>query len=783
MNRPIFEGRRPPSRSLRRLVAALVVLAAACGLQPAARVEAQAPPPPPPPCASLPPGASEPCLPDKLDFPKGLRTVADLPSARKNRPYRTKVLTGGSPPYAWDLISGLPPELTLTPDGFLVGTPRRTGPYHPRVEAHDSATPAQTVGGEWRLRVWEPRPRPSISTSKSTASTATLADTQPTPEEHPIEYDGRMTIFCLSARDLLLLKEGVAPPQKPAKTPAPCPGKPRGPDTGSTIDPESVELLRPMTNVEYPTQTLFYAALSHRLGKTAADDPAVFEIARERAAYDVDFSNGPIPRWSATTPCGCVPPSRVRYSHVVYGFLPFWRDAAPGPAIDFGLYDRIGVLGARLGSRGDWITSHLEAANGEAASVFARTAHSHGTRLDLVLQRNDWFFLTQDDPVGVTSKARIAAAGAVTLIDTPLTDNAAWIRGLLLPGWHTPKHVFDGVTVMFTPPDAKDVETAQAYRSFRDQFMTFLISDLKLRDRDFTVNVMIDDRPICVTANSAECGVAYDLNTLVSYRDLAESDLQPPRATSRGAWTGAKPPKPAGTSLGSRLFPHKPQITMHFMTMTQEYTGQSKKELRQALDKVEDQPGGKTVFEGAERVRLLDSIVPMLTPAAAEFDMSANDKDRLAKDLAYLNQNFGGAAMWPVVVSDGEKAKAHREVIADEFDGDPHKDALDQFEAAVQSVLRPCSTVIRLGWEFLVLTTLVLLALYGFADASEGLRRIYLYATAGAAALTLMLGLYLLYSDPTLDGLRTGNRILVGIMTCFFGAAILYAFKDKIRAP
>lgn len=51
---------------------------------------------------------------------------------------------GGTPPYTWAEVSGMPPGITVAPDGTVSGTPTTAGEYDPIIEASDSADPAVT---------------------------------------------------------------------------------------------------------------------------------------------------------------------------------------------------------------------------------------------------------------------------------------------------------------------------------------------------------------------------------------------------------------------------------------------------------------------------------------------------------------------------------------------------------------------------------------------------------------------------------------------------------------
>jgi hypothetical protein len=74
----------------------------------------------------------------------GIATSA-LPQAAVGVAYSSKLAAyGGTPPYTWSALSGLPPGLNLQPDGTLSGTPAAAGNYSISVRVSDSAKAAAT---------------------------------------------------------------------------------------------------------------------------------------------------------------------------------------------------------------------------------------------------------------------------------------------------------------------------------------------------------------------------------------------------------------------------------------------------------------------------------------------------------------------------------------------------------------------------------------------------------------------------------------------------------------
>ena len=72
-------------------------------------------------------------------------TTSSLPAGRVGAAYSQSLqANGGTPPYAWSLVSGqLPPGLTLLPqNGIISGTPTTAGIYSFRIRATDSGTAA-----------------------------------------------------------------------------------------------------------------------------------------------------------------------------------------------------------------------------------------------------------------------------------------------------------------------------------------------------------------------------------------------------------------------------------------------------------------------------------------------------------------------------------------------------------------------------------------------------------------------------------------------------------------
>lgn len=70
--------------------------------------------------------------------------ISSLPNGPQGQPYGPYTLgtvSGGTPPYTWSVVSGLPPGLNLSSAGVLSGTPSSGGTFNLTVKVTDAGTP------------------------------------------------------------------------------------------------------------------------------------------------------------------------------------------------------------------------------------------------------------------------------------------------------------------------------------------------------------------------------------------------------------------------------------------------------------------------------------------------------------------------------------------------------------------------------------------------------------------------------------------------------------------
>ena len=755
-------------------------------------------------------------------------TVGLLASARTGEFYSRAVIRGGQPSYHLEVVTGLPPGLHMLANGRITGTPRTAGTYHPHVEAHDSAN--APVGGDWTIVVRKPEPekktpekpgvpvvmKPSVDgggPGQVTVYRLTLQDLAALDAQEKAAQDQKVAALQVkadaqaSARQQTQAQLALADPVPGAKPAAQ--GTPAGATGGASaaaVHPVAAAngpyplatTLASMTNREYPNLALFQTSLQYYLAKSRADDtPAQAAIEEQtaakaqpsieaRAAKSEMLAKSPALHWASKGGCDCVHPTPSHGDRMIYGFMPFWRSTPAtkdAPQIDFSLYDRIGLLGVQITANGHWISPQSPGRDWwNDTSAFASAAEGHGTHLDLVLQGADWSMLRGKSQEERRMLAETAARNAVERSNGLLTDNGKFVRWFLWGLWGSPTHVFDGITVMFTPPQV--AEDKQPFATFYYDFMIALIADMRATGRPYALNIVMNDQPFCkaeIGGKPCDAG-AFDLKNLMEFRHRAEADLplpNPPRANAPPANPSPADTAPAAkTPAKAHLAGKSPKIQMKLLVMIAEFAGDNKKDLRRSIDLLEN-ISGETDYEGEGRVALLHSIVPVLVMPGGEPPSAVTplpplyEPGRLPKDLAYLNENFGGAGFWPVSMAGVGSGEEIDKAIRAEF-----------FPAKASVWTNPiCSTLLRLAWQVSVLLALIGATLYFGLGGPDKMRRLYATGTVISVAVMAILGGFLLSVDPALAAVKAGNSVLFALG---FGAVVILVainLVPRIREP
>jgi hypothetical protein len=674
----------------------------------------------------------------------------------------------------------------------------------------DSAQPAHVTQGVFVLTVRPPSPPYVARPSRRAIAPSPV----PEPEEVPPAPAGQVALWSLSQGDLVAL---ATPPPEAVEAPTPSPEIPANPAPAAPgersppavdltsftptppLTPEQVGRLRLLVNLEYPTRALFRSAVRDRLGAPARPLPEeTVEMVARQAFKPQDLAHAPRPALTALANCGCVPAHPIERARSTYGFLPFWRPIGGAQAVNVSLFDRLEVLGVQLQRDRTWLKpgdrTRTDDDWARDMGRLALTADAHGSRLDLVLQGADWAFLRGQNDADLRQTAHDSARRAMALAaDIRPVGLEPIARRLLIPwlwGVRAPR-VFDGVTVMFQPPEGP--ATRAAFDRFYDLFIRELADDINRRGKPFYVNIVATYDPDSQAETLFRPG-AFDLKHLVAYSHMQTLNQKPPMS----------PDEVASYPASSHLF-------VRILALLPSPTTISKKRLRAEFDALKNAAARPYTVEGAARVTLTNDVIPIvldpagaapvLTPAARaggalpsappgisdawlaaaqQSQTGSVDGDSLVADLVYLRQNFGGAALWPTPVNTVDAGPYVQEQLARTF----FADRTVPFTSVRVSRWAPiCWTSLRLALQALVLLLLICPLAYVFADLAPPAQKTFLTAILWLTGVTVLLGFGLLNLDPALAGVRSGNTpfmVTLGLM----GAVVWWQYKKpRIRRP
>jgi hypothetical protein len=434
--------------------------------------------------------------------------------------------------------------------------------------------------------------------------------------------------------------------------------------------------------------------------------------------------------------CGCVHEDMVGET---YGFYPFWAAEGKPQQVDFSLLTRIGFHAATFGDDG---SLRQPASWSGGTADFALQAERHGTRLDLVVWRNDWKTLLAQDEARLDRAARELARNAVEAADVPLRDRLSWVQRFL-PFTPLQATMADGITVFFdnAPDAATDPVGTQAFAGFVRKFMLALIAQMRANaPRPYALNVAL---------NAAQFGSApFDLSALYDYIRRAED------------------PRVDNQRISGEGDVHRSQtnVTVRFVALLPEPTVHSKKALRKLVDDARD-------IHGNDRRILLRKIV-----AAVSAD--AGEPQQFADDMAYFRDNFGGAGFWRMPIAGTPGGDALYGAIGHAF----RKDATQETSAICKIV---CINRLAVRALFQLLVAVELLALVGVA-AAGGVRcvgRRYVLALILNGLLVVFAGGSLLNCDPEFRELREGNILFWSVLALLFLAALAATLRPRDPRP
>lgn len=709
------------------------------------------------------------------------------------------------------LVGRLPPGLAISADGVLGGVPTLVGVFPFTLLVRDASTPAQSTQQGYTMRVLAPRaPAAAKPPVAASAVPATLTRVTNDDANRLVSEAQSTSIksWQFSAADLDALAPPAAAASAAAGAasaaavePGPTPAGPPPSSDPVPLADQLRELLAPLVDVEYPTRELFESSLAHahcryfRALTTAAarkqgiaDTPVecppkppprapgrpasgaaadsitleqlytqllpadyrseVIRIAEKSHviadAKPTQWFGDALPATWLGSDCGCAPAAALGET---YAFYPFWLANGKPQPMDFGLFRRIGYLGAVPDDAGGYVTPPDWSSS---QTGFTRTAQRHGTEVDLVLYRRDWSTLLRQPASQQQLIAQQAATNAVALADTKPEGAGSRLNGLLLPFWHEPSRLYSGLTVFFDDTSTSPADR-EAFRNLYRAFMRQLIAEMQQRSgRTYALNIVVPEQRL------GENGT-FGFGDLIEYLELAEPAS----------------PDAASTAANQADYKTGTQIELRFIVPLAEPTSEHKKALRERLDRSE-------FVKGHRRNEFLKSLVPVLFyPGAGEATRLAPEAAaRLDADLQYFWWNFGNVAFWTPPMRDAGPGGEVGNVLAHAFAlrGDGALEGLCRFVC-------PNRVPLRLLFQSLVLIGALSIGLYIAVCRVRSLGRPYLVFLLVGGGITLLVAAALLSCDPALDSVRAGNSLFYAVIVALFAAGAYALLRPRVDKP
>lgn len=771
------------------------------------------------PTALPPPGGDveAACRADAMPL-RLVRQPEALPAGRAGRPYaRTLAAEGGTPPYQFSLIDGdLPAGLSLGARGAITGTPTAATLSRFVIAVQDRA--GTRLHQAFDLRVL---PVAAKAPATPAAASATLqpfteldlkqATTPPATGPTAITYQLAAEALealagaiaappavvgsdVVSADGVILEHETPMAPAAPAlsaSAPAtpPLPPLPADLSWSDGQQTQFVAALQPLVGREYPARSLFEAALRYRVcahvGQLVVNeakrlqrrgpDPAEYlenclkqpdqpphdaakALAAGRLPQDqlrrwllprsvLDWLTAAARRvrplkpshaahWQAAPGCGCAEP---REFQPLFAFHPAWLDTGEPLQLDFSVVNRINYFALQLGED---MTLPAGWGQSPADTAFVSTARRHGASLDLVVYNSDWRFLRAPTPAqwnGTRQQmTRRLGLRVRELLDTPLPGWRERARQWL-PGFSEPQHLADGVTLFFDDLPNDDPVAMQRFAEFLPGFVIALARAMAEQPgRQYALNLVM-------TADQLRASGPYGVPALF---DLLKAVEQPVVVNQR-------------IQAGLDDYHRNGNVELRFLVLLAEPTTLTKKTLHRIAEESQ-------AVQGSDRRIFQRSIVPVL-------QVPPLDDRQFADDLAYAQDNFGGAAFWP-----GPEAAPHL--------GPAQVEALHATfgPQAVPGLQGLCAWVCPNRWWFrlafetlLVLGVLAWLVLHWHCAWRRRYGRAALLAGVPTVIVVALLGL----CDPAMAVLRDGTVLLALAGVVLLGLLIRAMVKRRVEKP
>lgn len=524
--------------------------------------------------------------------------------------------------------------------------------------------------------------------------------------------------------------------------------------------PRSDKTLKPLAVIEAENPPAAYLAVvraidarglrsSRAVRDALADDlqkltapylPAI----EQRARKPYRFIQEKVSSWNGGD-CGCVIEDRLpgggstlggrTNAGIVYGLFPIWQTGHE-QLIDFTVLSSIGYYAVPFDDAGELLDPLRNLRENNERLDFVDTAHRHGVRVDWIIRRVDW---SSWQAMDADQRARAFEKLVDNIADMLQEGTGTWLRKLastLSLGGVPAPHRGDGVTLYFDNYP-EDKPSIDAFKAFHQNLHN------RLRETvgdQYSVNLLFPASAIGTGIHDCE-----NLSALLN-----------------GPTKGA--PANAGKFL---VFLREPSID-------------SKKDLRQVIE---------NCATGKQRKDLQQNIVPII-----QYD--GYSTAQLTDDVIYFDFNFGGVGLWPHPVAsnaDAAPKDAKQRVTVEQIGGDIRTILIGergQTGKVQTGIDRVCKFVCPNRWVFrglleaflvLLVASLVLRLTNCRLNFALKARPAYFYLyMGGVVAPTLVLFLSLLYCDPAWEDIREGNIPFLLLAVVFIGF-VIWLYVDARR--
>ena len=412
--------------------------------------------------------------------------------------------------------------------------------------------------------------------------------------------------------------------------------------------------------------------------------------------------------------CGC---ALDELSGVVYGFYPYWNNRKTPQTINFRVLNRIAYYGLTVDNAGDFRLGKnsfdlIDGSNN--ANDFLRIAHQYNSKVDWMIQKNDW----DGDLQNRRFVFKRMQANILALLDAPLTDPASKIKPYASFGMAEQPKRGDGVTLYF-PNYPDDQDSTNQFNEF------YLSLRAELDKRNLWLNILVAQDVFSAGKNSGPG--AFGLSNLVLLRKKR-------------------------SAIKMQKGSDAPENNEFILVLMNEPSFEAKKALRADI---ENDP----VLHGANKADFLRSILPVL-----HFDN--RNWQQLEDDIVYAHDNFGGFGFWspnfdnlaqPVTDTSQSCAESTLIVVC------LLKNYRDQtVSASLPGPLESFACVHRWALQ-MILTSLVLLAIvlailfFRFCKVQNFIKTYFLWVLALIVIPAILVFTLLLLYDPFLVNLSRGN--------------------------